>query len=334
VPLRPLALGDIFNGAIRLALRNPAATYGLTAIIMTVYGVAAAVAERLYISRIASFQQTFQPGQQPTQQQVRDFLSSIVGVGLPAALGLAVLTLLVYAVLTGTLSAVIGRGILGQQLPLSYAWRGARVGAVVGTWLLLLLLGIAVPVPVIVVVVVLALLHLTPVAATVGVLGGIGTIVFWLVLLTRLSVTLPALVLERIPPRLAIRRSWELSRGSSWRLFGILLLTDIVVAVASDVLEIPVFVINAASGGGLFSASASSSVALLLVNIVGYIVIATITWPFLLGVTVLLYADLRMRREGLDLTLREAAQNQALTGDEFAAVWRPPSAQQAPPPAW
>jgi hypothetical protein len=335
VPLRPLALGDIFNGAIRLALRNPAATYGLTAIVMTVYGVGAAVAERLYISRIASFQQTFQPGQQPTQQQVRDFLSSIVGVVLPAALGLAVLTLLVYAVLTGTLSTVIGRGILGHKLPLSHAWRGARVGAVVGTWVLLLLLGIAVPVPVIGVVVVLALLHLTPVAATVGVLGGIGTIVFWFVLLTRLSVTLPALVLERISPRVAIRRSWELSRGSSWRLFGILLLTDIVVVVASDVLEIPIFIINAALGrGGIFSASASTSVAVLLVNIVGYIVIATITWPFLLGVTVLLYADLRMRREGLDLTLQEAAQNQALTGDEFAAVWRPPSAQQAPPPAW
>jgi hypothetical protein len=113
-----------------------------------------------------------------------------------------------------------------------------------------------------------------------------------------------------------------------------LLLTDIVVAVASDVLEIPVFIINAALGGGLFSASASTSVAVLIVNIVGYILIATITWPFLLGVTVLLYADLRMRREGLDLALREAAQNQALTGDEFAAVWRPPSAQQAPPPAW
>jgi hypothetical protein len=49
---------------------------------------------------------------------------------------------------------------------------------------------------------------------------------------------------------------------------------------------------------------------------------------------VLLYADLRMRREGLDLMLRDAAQNQALTGDEFSAVWQPPTAQQARPPAW
>lgn len=334
VPLRPLSLGDIYNGAISLARRNPAATYGLTAIAITFYGVATALAERLYVSRFANFQQTFQTGQQPTQQQFQNFLSSIVGVVLPAVLGVAVLALLVYAVLTGTLSVVMGRGILGHKVPLSRAWRGARVGAVIGTWVLLFLLGIAVPVPVIVVVVVLALLHLAPVAIAVGVLGGIGTVVFWLVLLTRLSVTLPTLVLERVSPRVAIRRSWELSRGSSWRLFGILLLTALVVGVASDVLEIPVFVANAALGGGFLSASASTSVAVLIVNIVGSVLIATITWPFALGVTVLLYADLRMRREGLDLALRDAAQSQALTGDEFSAVWQRQQSQSTRSAAW
>jgi len=44
-----------------------------------------------------------------------------------------------------------------------------------------------------------------------------------------------------------------------------------------------------------------------------------------------------MRKEGLDLTLREAARSQALTGEEFAAVWRPPAAGPAPgppPAAW
>jgi hypothetical protein len=80
--------------------------------------------------------------------------------------------------------------------------------------------------------------------------------------------------------------------------------------------------------------AAGASVAALIVSAVGSVVTATITRPFSAGVSVLLYADLRMRREGLDLMLRDAAQNQALTGDEFAAVWRPPSAQQAPPPAW
>jgi hypothetical protein len=53
---------------------------------------------------------------------------------------------------------------------------------------------------------------------------------------------------------------------------------------------------------------------------------------------VLLYLDMRMRKEGLDLILRDAAQNQAMTGDEFTALWRAPSpgpgAPPAPPSSW
>jgi len=58
-------------------------------------------------------------------------------------------------------------------------------------------------------------------------------------------------------------------------------------------------------------------------------------------VAVLLYVDLRMRREGLDLVLQTAAASgHTPTGDEFASLWRPgaptATAQQAtapPPPA-
>jgi hypothetical protein len=46
-----------------------------------------------------------------------------------------------------------------------------------------------------------------------------------------------------------------------------------------------------------------------------------------------------MRKEGLDLALREAAQGQQMTGEEFAALWRPPAPGQQPvgaasPPSW
>jgi len=340
VPLRPLSLGDILNGAVTLARRNPAATFGLTAIVMTVYGVAAALLGRLYTSGIVNFQQTFQPGQQPTQQQVDDFLNSLVGTALPAILAVAVLALITNAALTGLLSAVIGRGILGQKVSLALAWRTGRVGAVAGATALLFLLAIAVPVPVVAVVVVAALLHLAPVAILLGVVGGIGTLVFWVLLGIRLSLTLPAVVLERVPPRAAIRRSWQLSRGSFWRLLGILLLTYLVVAIAGGVLTIPFTVGellaggSGGPGGGFFAASANGSVVVLIISIVGSVVTATVTRPISAGVSVLLYADLRMRREGLDLMLRDAAQNQALTGDEFSAVWQPPSPQQARPPSW
>ena len=336
VPLRPLSLGDIFNGAVTLARRNLAATFGLTAIVMSVYGVAAALTERVYLTRLASFQQTFQPGQQPTQQQVSDLFSSLFGVVVPVVVGLLVLSLLVYAALTGLLSVVIGRGILGNKVSLSQVWRAGRVGAVLVALVLLLLLGVVPPAVIALAVLGLAALHVAPAAIAVGVLGGLGVAVYELVLLIRLSLTLPTLVLERISPAAAIRRSWQLSNRSFWRLLGILLLTLLVVVVATYVLTIPVFVAEAliSGSGGLLTASASTSIVSLLVSIAGSIVAATVTMPFAAGVVVLLYADMRIRREGLDLTLREAAQNQTLSGDEFSAVWRPPSAQSAQPAAW
>jgi hypothetical protein len=44
-----------------------------------------------------------------------------------------------------------------------------------------------------------------------------------------------------------------------------------------------------------------------MVSTIGSILAGTLTYPFVAAVTVLLYVDLRMRREGLDLTLARAA---------------------------
>ena len=337
IPLRPLGLGDILNGAVTSARRNPAATFGLAAIVMTIYGVVSAIfesIERSQAARINSTEQALRGGQTLSQQQVDNLLGAVFGVILPAAAVTIVLSLLLTSALSGMLSAVIGRGVLGRRVGLGEAWRAGRVMAVIGTTLLLLLIGICVPLPVVVVVVVLALLHLTPVAVLIGVLGGLATIVFELFLFVRLSVTLPALVLERISPASAIKRSFELSRGSGWRLFGIRLLTEVIVGIASLVLSIPFTIVASFLGGAVspFSVSANASVAAVIIAAIGGIVASTVTAPLSAGVVVLLYADLRIRREGLDLALRTAAQGDSLTGEEFNSAWRPSASGQ--PAAW
>src|SRR5580704_13586902 len=62
VPLRPLALGDILNGAVTIARRNPAATFGLAAIVMTIYGVVSAVIDGSYRAQLAAGQTASQNG--------------------------------------------------------------------------------------------------------------------------------------------------------------------------------------------------------------------------------------------------------------------------------
>jgi hypothetical protein len=336
VPLRPLGLGDILNGAVTLARRNPAATFGLAAIVMTVYGVISTAVAGIYRTRLATDETALRSGQSLTSQQAAHLFGSFFAALVPIVGVTVVLSLVLNAALTGMLSAVIGRGVLGRTTGLRQAWQAGRVGAVLGATVLLFLLGVAVIVPLAAAVVVLALLHLTPVAVLIGVLGGIGAVVFEILLVIRLSLTLPALVLERISPVDAIRRSWQLSHGSFWRLFGILALTGIIVAVAADVLAIPFTIVGAVIGGGssgLLGIATTTSAAALIIGAIGSILAATVTRPISAGVNVLLYVDLRMRREGLDLTLRDAAQNQTLTGEEFGAIWRPPAANQGTPSA-
>jgi hypothetical protein len=227
--------------------------------------------------------------------------------------------------------------VLGRTTGLGAAWRAGRIGAVLAAAGLLVLLVVGPLVLLVVVVVVLALAHLTPLAVLIGIFGSIGAVVFEPLVWVRLSLTMPAMVLEQVSPVAAIRRSWQLSRGSFWRLFGIRALTFIIVTVAAYVLTIP-FAIGAVmiGGGSLnpFGAAATASLTALIIVAIGGIVAATVTRPISAGVNALLYLDLRMRREGLDLTLRDAAQKQALSGEELPVVFRPPAPGQGAPGAW
>jgi hypothetical protein len=79
-----------------------------------------------------------------------------------------------------------------------------------------------------------------------------------------------------------------------------------------------------------------------VILVIGAIAAGTVTRPITAGVTVLLYVDMRMRKEGLDLALRTASGTGqpgsglpgtgGPLGDDFATVWRPPSAGPVPTP--
>jgi|HubBroStandDraft_2_1064218.scaffolds.fasta_scaffold11488_3 hypothetical protein len=328
VPLRPLALGDIYSGALNSARRNPAATFGLAAIMATIYGVVYAVL-RLAITHYGNS-----------------------GDGGWLVLASEPLSILVQLITTGMLTAVIGRGVLGRKVGFSEAWHNARLPSVIGAAFLLAVLFFA-PIAIVVgLVVVLALAHAGGFAALVGVVGGIAAFVTFILLGVRLCLTMPAVVLERLRPWAAITRSWGLSQRSFWRLFGIRLLTLIIISIASLVIELP-FDLAAGGGSALFgSSSTRPGVLFVVVGGLGGIVALSLMQPMKTGTTVLLYLDLRMRREGLDLALRNAAQGQQLTGEELATIWQlsptgpaqpagsdtwPAQAQwpaQGPPAAW
>ena len=72
-----------------------------------------------------------------------------------------------------------------------------------------------------------------------GVLAGIGILIGFillivpgLILLTRWVLVTPAVVLERLGPTDALRRSWNLVRGHSWTAFGVIVVTLVISAIA------------------------------------------------------------------------------------------------------
>jgi hypothetical protein len=339
IPLRPLAVGEILSGALTSIRQNPAATLGLSVILLTCYGIASAAVSLalrgvLTILHISS-------GQPLTHAQARHVLFEVFAVVLPSLLGLFAVGLLVELILTGLLTVVIGRGVLGRKLSMGEAWQLAlpRLPAIIGAIALTALCVVAPWAAVAVLVVILALAHITAAAIVVGALGGIASICLTIWLSVMLSLATPAVVLERQGPAGALVRSWRLVRRSFWRVFGILLLAAIIVFFASLVLQVPFSIVETLAGGsgGIFGLAAARTVAAVIIGSVGSIVAGAVTRPISAGVTVLLYVDMRMRKEGLDLALQSAAGSQQLTGDEFEAVWQPPAAGHQPtavPPSW
>lgn len=120
----------------------------------------------------------------------------------------------------------------------------------------------------------------------------IGVLVLGLWLGVRWSLTVAAMMAEDIGPINGLRRSWNLVGGMWWRTFGILLVVyilQLVIAIALGFFF------------GIIVGVALTGDLRLAVNSVGSTLLGAIISPITTIAIVLLYFDLRVRKEGLDL---------------------------------
>src|SRR6516165_7783409 len=334
IPLRPLGVGELLDGAFTSIRRNPRATLGIAALLLTVSAVITTTVSLLLVHYVGTVTLP-SPGRQLTNAQATRLLTRILEVLAPTAAVSVVLAFIVDTVLTGLLTVVIGRLVLGHKITAGEAWRIARprIPALVGVTLLipLILLGVWAVYAVILVILAVANAPGTLIGLL-AVLGAIAAIVLtiWFAIMFRMAG--PAVVLEREGPAQALARSWRLVRGSFWRVLGITVLAGLIVLITAGILQIPFGLLAARAGGGnSLLPGTGGNVAGILISAVGGVVAGAVARPISAGVAVLLYVDLRMRREGLDLVLQTAAgRGTAPTGDEFASLWRP-GAQAAQP---
>ncbi|MCK9893786.1 hypothetical protein [Frankia sp. AgB32] len=152
------------------------------------------------------------------------------------------------------------------------------------------------------------LFGLTAVVALAIAIGTLALLVGAVVVGVYLSLATPVYVLEGGSLRQSLRRSRTIVRGSWWRTFGILLLASLVALLLSAVFAIATGLVLA-SAPGVFGDFLNGDLTTSghIVEGLGNLLATTVSTPIMSGAVVLIYIDLRIRREGLDVTLSEAA---------------------------
>jgi hypothetical protein len=216
-------------------------------------------------------------------------------------------TALATTILTGLLIVSVSRSVLGQVASVGEVLRSWRVWLVVG---FSLLSGIAILVVASVLttaVVLLAVNDQTGPAVLVGLLGALGFVVAAVWFSTRTLLVPPALMLEGKKFWPTVARAWRLTRGSFWRLFGIYLLTSILAGIIAQIIIFPAALIAQLVLRDPTATSFGSFVVIGIANVIA----STLSTTFVSSVVALLYIDVRMRREGLDVELARAAETSA-----------------------
>jgi hypothetical protein len=303
VPLRPLGVGEILDGAISYIRRDP----------KTVLGISAVIALVLALVQFATLAATAQ-SLAVTTSSTADLDQVIASLGSATATLLQTVIGLVVGVLaTGLLTVVMGQAVLGRRVTAGEAWARtrSRFWPLLGLTLLVSLITFGVVVLGILLAIAIGAVLGNAAGAGLGVLVGVflglGVLAAALWLYIKLLLAPVALILEAAPVVRSMSRSWRLVEGAWWRTFGIYLLGSILAAVVSSVLTIPFTLVGAFLS---FSAMENGDVlplsytlAVSLATLVSSIVVI----PFSAGIVSLLYIDRRIRREALDIELARAA---------------------------
>jgi hypothetical protein len=266
-----------------------------------------------------------------TDQDVSYLAGSFAAAGISV-----VVTLVAGLILTGILTVVVSRAVLGQRISGAEAWAQARprLPALFGVTALVFLIVIGVLTVSVVPGVLLGVAGAgggaTLAVVVIGLLGGVAAAVYVYVLFALAPV---AVVLERAPVMRSLSRSRTLVQGKWWRVFGILLLVNVLAQIIATVLNIPFTVLTLVAAWLSGSGDSLNPYHLLplVISSLGTIVGYAITWPFTSAATALLYVDQRMRREGLDLELARAS---GVTLPSAPASPSYPQPPRPPGPGW
>ncbi len=318
IPLRPLSIGDIYQGAFAAIKTNTRTMFGFTAALLGVVLVISIGINYLIINLVL-------PNYLSSNSPYAAAFTSLSGSF--SQLGGTLLQALATVLLSGLIVVAVSRSVLGRVASSKEVWERTKskflplIGLNIITSIisgLMMIIGIAV-----------FFVLLAGVASTAKtereLFQDLGIMLVGLLILMvisalvssylsiKFSVASPAMVLENLGVFAAIGRSWSLTRGNFWRLFGINILTAIITSMVAGIfggiagaLSAIFVVVGSSSPEDIIASLNTTYILAMVMSTIAQLLIL----PFTSSVNALLYIDLRMRKEGLDVELRNTVAEQ------------------------
>lgn len=309
IPLRPLSVAELLDGAVTTIRRYPrqmlipALIVSLIAFLPLLFWTAWSV------DPTVALLSDIEAGVEPTEAEIRAALWAVL---LPIGVFIG-LTWLANLLLTAMLTTVVSSAVLGRETSIGRSWRQVRprilrllsVAVILAVVISAPWLGVVLPV-------IGGVLTASAALVLIGLLAILPALAATIWLSVRLWLAMPAVVLESdaqgaaIGPVLAVRRSWRLASGAWWRILGVLLLTMILAGAVTAAVNVPASVLGVTIESALAGETISYGVTIVLSTLAGALA-QTVTAPFIAAVVALVYVDRRMRTEGLADALAAAA---------------------------
>lgn len=257
-PMVPMGVGELIDAAVNLYRVHWKTLMGIVAFVMVPF----AFVQSFVLSRAGGGVFTGFDPTSTTEPTPKDVSALLLAVLFSAVQGL-----LLQPFLTAAIARAVADAYLGTEATVGSTYRYA-----VGRFH--------------------SILWVTFLAGIASLGGLLLLIVPGVIFYVRLLFGPAVVVVEGTKGTSALGRSWRLARGRFWKLFGVLLLTYLLITAVGGTLAFGVAALSGLAGpvGWVLDAAAASAVEI-------------VSRPLLTIIIVLLYFDLRIRKEGLDLAL-------------------------------
>lgn len=276
--LRSRTLGERIDASIKIVGANFKVLFPMTAAMVLPFQLLIA----LSVVSVTDNVEKTEAGKLPkfSSQQIGALSASVV------------LGLLGTVVVTGALTWFIAEFYVGRR-PTSGAALGfglRRTPATIGSYIVSGIGAVLAGVPLLVVIVVASIANVAALAVIAVIVWVFVSIWFFI----RVSAAVPAIVIEKLGPIASVKRSFRLTKGYWWKVFGSLIVTSILTGIVAQTLSAIITGLLGLLGGS------NKGFSFIWQAIAGTVSTA-VTTPVAAAMAVLMYLELRIVKEGFDL---------------------------------